>query len=306
MRNEFVQALLSARAANPAIVFITGDLGYQAFEEMQRQFGSHFINAGVAEQNMITVAAAMTHEGFQTWVYSISPFATLRPYEQIRNDVCLHHLPVKIVGNGGGYGYGIMGATHHNLEDIGAMRLLPNMRVYVPFNASDVGQAVALMSRDPAPNYLRLNVGAHIEDPVPEFAQWRRIRSGHRATVIGTGPVLENLCRQPVSQDLEIWLASIFPLGSLPSPLVESINRTGRLITIEEHAAQCSLAETVSYHLLANLTRPIQFLPLAAGGYPSGKYGDQKFHQAESGLAGPILHDRLGRFLSQPGSGSFA
>ena len=77
-----------------------------ALEKVQEKYGERFINAGVAEQNMVTVAAVMAHEGFVPFVYSISPFVTLRPYEQIRNDVCLHNLPVKIVGNGGGYGYG--------------------------------------------------------------------------------------------------------------------------------------------------------------------------------------------------------
>ena len=73
-----------------------------ALEKVQGKFGEKFINAGVAEQNMVTVSAALAHEGFIPWIYSISPFVTLRPYEQIRNDVCLHNLPVKIVGNGGG------------------------------------------------------------------------------------------------------------------------------------------------------------------------------------------------------------
>lgn len=300
MRNEFAQSLLKARAVDPAIVFITGDLGYLAFEEMQRTFGPHFINAGVAEQNMVSMAAAMAHEGFRTWVYSISPFVTLRPYEQIRNDICLHSLPVKLVGNGGGYGYGIMGATHHNLEDIGAMRLLPNMRVYVPFTAADVEGAVGMMRQDSAPNYLRLNIGAKIDDAVGPFSQWRRLRKGSRATVIGTGPVLENICNMPGSEDLEIWLVGIFPIAPLPALLIQSVNQTGRLITIEEHAPQCSMAETMALHLMNQLSVPVRILPLTASGYPSGRYGDQGFHQSEVGLRGKLLHEQVERFLSQP------
>src|SRR5512132_1728928 len=102
----------------PDFVFVSGDLGYMALEKVIETYGERFINVGVSEQNMISVAAGLAYEGFIPWVYSIAPFAILRPYEQIRNDVCLHNLPVKIVGNGGGYGYGIMGATHHTLEDI--------------------------------------------------------------------------------------------------------------------------------------------------------------------------------------------
>ena len=297
MRVEFADSMVKFFDTNPEMVFITGDLGYMALEKVQQKFGENFINAGVAEQNMVTVGAAMAHEGFIPWLYSISPFVTLRPYEQIRNDACLHDLPVKIVGNGGGYGYGIMGATHHNIEDIGAMRLLPNMHVYVPFTAGDVEQAIGQMLKDPHPNYLRLNVGAKIKDEVAPFSQWRKIRSGSKGTVVGTGPVLENLCNLEIANDLEIWVVSVFPIKNVPAELIQSVNATGKLITIEEHAGECGLRETLSYHLMNGLTRPIKMLALSANGYISGKYGDQKFHQAENNLGGDGLKQQLESFI---------
>ena len=297
MRVEFAQAMIDLFDTNPNLVFITGDLGYMALEKVQEKFADNFINAGVAEQNMVTVSASLAYEGFIPWIYSISPFVTLRPYEQIRNDVCLHNLPVKIVGNGGGYGYGIMGATHHNIEDIGALRILPNMRIYVPFIAPDVAQAVELMIHDKAPNYLRLNVGAKIEQTVAPFAQWRKIKSGNKGVVVGTGPVLENIINSNYAQHLEIWVLSIFPITQLPADLVASINKTGKLITIEEHNGECGLRETISYHLINQLTGSIKLLSLAANGYPTGKYGDQKFHQEENNLSGAGLLSALSCFL---------
>lgn len=293
MRVEFAQAMIKYADENPNMVFVTGDLGYMALEKVQDKLGEKFINAGVAEQNMITVSAAMAHEGFIPWVYSISPFTTLRPYEQIRNDACLHDLPVKIVGNGGGYGYGIMGATHHNIEDIGAMRLLPNMRVYVPFTANDVEQAVAAMFKDPHPNYLRLNVGAKINYEVSPFAQWRKIKDGKKGVVVGTGPVLENICNLESAADLEIWVISIFPISQVPAELAASLNASKKLIIIEEHNGECGLRETLSYHIMNELSTPIKILSLSAHGYPSGKYGDQKWHQSENNLAGEGLKKQV-------------
>ncbi|MBK7148590.1 MAG: transketolase [Bacteroidetes bacterium] len=297
MRVEFAQSMISAFDKNKHLVFVTGDLGYMALEKVQEKFGEHFINAGVAEQNMVTVAASLAHEGFIPWVYSISPFVTLRPYEQIRNDVCLHNLPVKIVGNGGGYGYGIMGATHHNIEDIGAMRILPNMRVYVPFVASDVEEAVAQMIADKQPNYLRLNIGAKTTYPVSAFAPWRKIKDGKKGVVVGTGPVTENVLNSALADDLAVWVVSVFPIVELPDELVNAINATRKLITIEEHQGECGLRETLSYHLMNHLTSSIKILSLSANGYPSGKYGDQKFHQAENNLGGEGLLARLVGFL---------
>ena len=124
MRNAFCQALVEA-ASRAEFVFLTGDLGFRALEPLRDALGSRFINAGVAEQNMVSVAAGLARSGLRPWVYSIAPFVYARPFEQIRNDVCLHRLPVVLVGNGGGYGYGVMGATHHALEDYGSLLCLP-------------------------------------------------------------------------------------------------------------------------------------------------------------------------------------
>src|SRR6478735_6285888 len=136
MRAEFAQAMVALFAQRNDLVFVTADLGYAALEGVAESFGERFINTGVAEQNAVSLAAGLARAGHLPWVYSAAVFAALRPYEQIRNDVCLHELPVKIVGNGGGYAYGIMGATHHALEDVGAMRALPNIRLYLPLVAT--------------------------------------------------------------------------------------------------------------------------------------------------------------------------
>jgi transketolase len=160
MRKEFAQAIIDVAKTNDKIVFLTGDLGFMALEGVKEALDDRFINAGVAEQNMATMAASLAYEGFLPFIYSISPFITLRPYEQLRNDICLHNLPVKVIANGGGYGYGIMGSTHHNIEDIGSMRILPNMKVFVPFTAEDVASSLHEMIADPSPNYLRLNMAS--------------------------------------------------------------------------------------------------------------------------------------------------
>jgi len=278
------------------LVFITGDVGYMALEGIEATFGERFINAGVAEQNMVSLAAGLAREGHQPWLYSIAPFVVLRPYEQIRTDVCLHKLPVKLVGNGGGYGYGIMGATHHALEDVGVMRALPNMRLYVPLAATDVEQAVTLMAADPLANYLRLNSTAPIPGELPPFAPWRRLKAGGNTVVIGMGPVLANVYElgdQELLDELEIWSVGTFPLDDLPAALVASLAEKRRVVTIEEHYRSCGLGESLSHLLLRQGVCPRSFTSLHAKGYPSGRYGSQRWHQEENGLAGQPLRAQL-------------
>src|ERR1700690_176140 len=155
MRNAFCSTLVKS-AADPAFVFLTGDLGFHALEPLRREMGERFINAGIAEQNMVSVAAGLAGEGLRPWVYSIAPFLYARAFEQIRNDICMHDLPVVLVGNGGGYAYGVMGPTHHALEDYGTLLGLPKLTAYVPAFAEDVCHAVARLMTAARPAYLRL------------------------------------------------------------------------------------------------------------------------------------------------------
>ncbi|RYY56474.1 MAG: transketolase [Chitinophagaceae bacterium] len=300
MRKEFADAVVRLAQNDERVLFLTGDLGFMALEKVREILGERFINVGVAEQNMASIAAGLAHEGFIPIIYSISPFVTLRPYEQIRNDICLHKLPVKIVANGGGYGYGIMGSSHHNIEDIGSMRILPDMKVFVPFTGSDVGAALEKMISDPMPNYLRLNLASN--QPTAGFAQWRKLAAGadRRAVVVGTGSVVENLSKLPesVTGQLEVWLLSEFPVRELPAGLTEAITTTRKLITIEEHQGQCGMHETLASLLLKTLTVPIGYHTLYASGYPSGKYGSQAWHQEENSLGGNALLESLTEFLS--------
>jgi transketolase len=300
MRAEFARAMLALQEHRRDLVFITVDLGYMALEAIAEAYGERFINAGVAEQNAVSLAAGLAKEGFLPWVYSMASFMALRPFAQIRDNLCLHRLPVKLVGNGGGYGYGIMGATHHALEDVAAMRALPNMRTYVPLVAADLERVIAAMAADPNPNYLRLNASAQLATDVPVFAPWRKLKPGRSCVVIGMGPVLDGLYElesTELLEELEIWAVGLFPLDELPIDLIESISRKRRVVVIEEHYRPGGLAEALSYVFLTSGVVPERLTSLHAAGYPSGRYGSQRWHQTENGLRGPSLASHLVNFL---------
>lgn len=116
MRTAFCHSMVQAAKAQENLIFLTGDLGFMALEPLRDVLGGRFINAGVAEQNMVSMSAGLAKNGLKPWVYSIAPFIYARPFEQIRNDICLHCMPVVIVGNGGGYGYGVMGQPTTHLK----------------------------------------------------------------------------------------------------------------------------------------------------------------------------------------------
>src|SRR5450432_2543334 len=153
MRAILTRTLLS-HARESDFAFLTGDVGFMALESLRDIAGDRFINAGIAEQNMVSVATGLASAGLKPWVYSIAPFLYARASEQIRNDVCFHDLPVFLVGNGGGYAYGVMGPTHHAIEDYGTLLGLQNLTVYVPAFNEDVPEAVSRLMARSKPAYL--------------------------------------------------------------------------------------------------------------------------------------------------------
>ncbi len=298
MRNEFCNALVGL-ASHPDFAFLTGDLGFNALEPLREAAGARFLNAGVAEQNMVSVAAGLAATGLKPWVYSIAPFVFARPLEQVRNDVCLHDLPVTIVGNGGGYAYGVMGASHHAIEDYGILLSLLNMRVFIPAFGADVAPIVEKLSSLAHPAYLRLGRDEKPKDlDVPAYAPWRKILSGRGPALVMVGPLagnlLETLKDLPEAKRPNAWVVSELPLedSGVPAGFLEDLGRSGHLMVAEEHVAHGSLGETLARHLLLEGKAPKRFSHYFAKGYLSRFYGSQQFHREECGLtAEQILKD---------------
>ncbi|RVC72585.1 hypothetical protein EN745_34195 [Mesorhizobium sp. M4A.F.Ca.ET.022.05.2.1] len=156
MRREFIAKLCELAARDPRIMLLTADLGFSVVEPFAQAYPDRFVNVGVAEQNMIGIATGLAEAGFLPFCYSIATFATLRPYEFIRNGPVAHELPVRIVGVGGGFDYGTGGSTHHSLEDIAVMRALPGMMVLAPVDGPQAAAALDCVWSAPSPVYFRL------------------------------------------------------------------------------------------------------------------------------------------------------
>jgi len=290
MRKQLADALL-LRASSPKIVFLTGDLGFMALEELKANMGSRFINAGVAEQNMIGVSAGLARQGLETWVYSIAPFCYARPFEQIRNDICFHGLPVKIIGNGGGYGYGVMGPTHHAIEDYGVLLALPNIKAYIPAFDEDLTFLIPKIGQSQDPAYLRLGKG---ETPIgyiaPTYAPWRQLVVGKGPTVIAVGPIagtyLQDFLAMPTQSRPNFWVCSELPLSSNPIPeiLLAQIIKSRNLNIIEEHVLQGSLASTIGLNILSQSIPVDYFRYFCAQKHIYERYGSQNFLRKHSGL----------------------
>lgn len=156
MRTAFINQLVAEAEHNDKIFLIVGDLGYNVVETFRDKFPDRFLNAGIAEQNMVGVAAGLAMAGYNVYIYSIGNFPTLRCMEQIRYDVAYHHLNVKIVSVGAGYAYGSLGASHHATEEMGMLRTIPDLVVCSPCDPSEARAITKLSASYDGPMYLRL------------------------------------------------------------------------------------------------------------------------------------------------------
>jgi transketolase len=290
MRKQLCDALV-ARARRPGLVFLTGDLGFMALEDLRAALGPRFINAGVAEQNMVSVAAGLAREGMEAWVYSIAPFCYARPFEQIRNDVAFHGLPVKLIGNGGGYGYGVMGPTHHAIEDYGVLLTLPSMEAFVPVFDQDIAAVIDRAGDAASPAYIRLGRGEPPKDyAVPAYEPWRQLVTGDGPVVIAVGPLagtyIDSFRSLPGHQRPNLWAVAQLPLSRhpLPQSLLAQVAAASELHVVEEHVQRGSFGAELALHLLSQGLAPARFVHHFARAHLYGRYGSQAWLRQQSGL----------------------
>lgn len=260
MRDTVVKRLTEFAEEDCNAIVVAGDLGYGAFDKFREKFPGRFLNAGICEQAMASIAAGMALEGKKVFLYSIGNFSTLRCIEQIRNDICYHQADVTVIASGGGFSYGSLGMSHHATEDLAMMRSLPGMRVYVPADTWEADAAIQECCARHVPCYLRLGKGSqqvHKESlPCHMVEKALLIRKGKDACIFASGTVLQEaaaaaqmLSAQGISVELYSFCC-IKPIDK--ETIVECAGRFSSIITLEEHNVIGGLGSAVSESVAEN------------------------------------------------------
>lgn len=225
MRNAFSDEILNLALSDERIVLLSGDIGNRLFDRFKEQMPDRFYNCGIAEANMISMAAGMASCGLRPVCYTITPFVTTRCLEQIKIDVCYHQMPVTIVGTGSGISYASLGATHHSFEDIALLRVLPGMNVVAPADANELRAALRWAFTQDKPAYLRIGKKGEpvVTDASLPFnpAQWHCLRTGSAATLLTCGTVLTEVLAAAKILEAEGISASVWNCSSI-KPLDEN------------------------------------------------------------------------------------
>jgi transketolase len=258
MRDAFSRALVAAARADERVLLLTGDHGYALFDEFRRACPGQYLNAGVAEQNMVGVAAGLAKGGFRPVVYGLSAFVPVRVLEQIKLDVCYENLPVVFVGDGAGVVYSTLGTSHQSTEDVAALRALPNMAVLSPADDLEMTACLDLALGAQGPVYLRMGKAdlgrVHAAPPPVAWGELCPLRPGTGGLCwIATGSMVKTTLAAA-----ERWPGSavcsapcLKPLA--PAPVAALCRRHTVLIVLEEHSVLGGLgsavAEIASAHL---------------------------------------------------------
>lgn len=290
MRDACSEAIYELGIENPKVIALCADQD-KTFQLFKQNIRDRYIDVGIAEANMIGIAAGLAHCGMIPYTTSIAGILTMRACEQIRNDVCYNKLPVRIVGHGAGISYGTLGTTHHAIEDLAMMRSIPNMTVIVPADAIETQKAIKASVDYPGPIYIRIGTG---DDPLVyereddfEFRIGKPVvlKRGDDVKIFAAGGCLAYALLASVDlgkEGIEVGVVNVHTIKPLdPDFLLEQANKTKAILSVEEHNRLGGLGSALAELFMGEIFRPMRIL-----GVPDlfGDVADRKDLYARYGL----------------------
>lgn len=283
MRQTCLDMVYELAKADPRVIFIGSDLGAGVLQKMKDQLPDRFVMEGVSEQNLIGMAAGLAMSGYVPYVNTIATFLTRRCFEQVAIDLCLHKLPVRLIGNGGGVVYAPLGPTHMAIEDMAILRALPNMAVVAPADAREMARLMAASLDWPGPLYIRVAKGG---DPVVSleergFAIGQAIpmREGADVAILSTGVMTARALRAAellAGEGIEagvLHLHTVKPLDE--AAVLDWAARASLVVTLEEHVLTGGLGSAVLELLADRSPAPPKVRRLGLPDAFTERYGSQ-------------------------------
>ncbi|MFZ5354280.1 MAG: transketolase family protein [Bacillota bacterium] len=305
MRNAYINAMYDLAEANKNILALVADNGAIVYDKYKEDFPAQFINFGISEANMVSTAAGLARCGKIPFAYTIAGFITMRAYEQIRDDVCLQEQNVKLVGVGAGVAYGALGPTHHCIEDIAIMRVLPGMTVLCPATPKEAYKATVAAAEINGPVYIRLEATKEPEiyEKDYEFIIGKAImlEDGHDATIVATGSIVFD-CLQVVKQlkeeGISVRLINMHTIKPLDNDIIiKAAKETGVIISVEEHSIIGGLGSAVSEVILESGHGNVKFSRIGFNDKFCKGYGTHNYVKDINGLSVDKIKNRIKEIL---------
>ena len=304
MRTAFIQTLLECAKQDPNLELITGDLGFGVLKLFWEALPDQFLNVGIAEQNMTSIAAGMALEGKTVFTYSIGNFPTLRCLEQIRNDCAYHNANVKIICVGGGFVYGSLGMSHHATEDLAVMRAIPNISVFAPADAMEASAVARAVAQAPGTCYIRLGRGGEprVHPAVPDFAIGKAlpVELGSRVAIFSTGDIYAEVAKAAVLLKAAGIYPTIYTFPTVKPLDTDTIHQCANthflIVTVEEHNLSGGFGSAIAEEL-TKYRHNTKLLRIGIPDVYSEVAGDQQYLRRTYHLDGGSIASRILREL---------
>jgi transketolase len=304
MRATFSNAIVRLAKNDPRVLLLTGDHGYALFDEFRKECPSQYINAGIAEQNMVGMAAGLAKAGFKPIVYGLSAFIPIRVLEQIKLDIAHDHLPVIFIGDGAGFVYSHLGTSHQSTEDIACTRAVPNLSVYSPADAHELTACMKSAYHSNSAVYIRMGKSDRaVVHPSPiqsKIGDLLSIKQSPHSTLafIATGALsstalaLANTCYPHAS----VWSAPyIKPINE--KQVIEICKQHQNIITFEEHSIFGGLGSTIAE--ISSEYYPSHILRIGVRDCFSKHCGSYEYLLKEHGLDENAIGEKINLFLKE-------
>jgi transketolase len=310
LRKAFIQSLIEIAGLDERVMLITGDLGYMVIEEFAGKFPGRFLNAGVAEQNMVGIATGLAEAGYIPFVYSIVNFSALRPYEVFRNGPVIHRLPVRLIGVGGGLEYSNNGATHYGLEDIGIMRVQNGLQIIAPADSQQTRSALLATWDLPGPIYYRLGKDENVLVPGLDgrfdLHSVQLVRRGNDVLFLTLGNIAGEAleaAQDLAARGIETTVAVVPSLNPGPvDDLIRLLRDFPLALTVEAHFINGGLGSLIS-EVIAENSIATRLVRCGIRTVPDGITGSQKFLYRKFLISGDALANQAVQELHKLRSG---
>lgn len=302
MRNAFSNALVELAKRDPKVLLLTGDHGYALFDEFRKVCPDQYINAGIAEQNMVGMAAGLARVGFRPFVYGLAAFIPIRTVEQIKLDIAHDDLPVVLLGDGAGFVYSHLGTSHQSTEDIACTRAIPGLEVLSPADRFEMTACMDYAYATNGPVYLRMgkaDCGDVHAAPVGDLAsgQLLQVHAGRvdMPGLIATGSLVRTALLLAQELDLSAWSApSLKPLSI--NDVCAAARTCHGLVTLEEHSVLGGLGATVAE--IVSEQHPTRVLRIGVPDRFSAHCGTYAYLLREHGIDINSVRERISTFIS--------
>ena len=290
IRDAFFDEVHEMASRDRNVMFLTADMGALSLDKFKAELPDQYINVGVAEQNLVSVAAGLALGGKKVFIYTIAPFITQRAYEQVKIDLCGMHLPVVIIGVGAGITYGSDGPTHHATQDLAIMRALPGLTILNPSDSVMASAAARIAYQSRGPVYIRIDKGILplLYDRSEDFADGlARLRKGQNLAIVTTGVMVHEAVKvadELAKHGIDAAIVDLYRIKPLNDDLLLGfIEESGRVVTIEEHSIVGGIGSAVS-EILTDRGKTFPLKRIAIPERTCNGYGSREWMHERYGL----------------------